>query len=103
VFRIIDRKTRAGHVCQRKRITSAVVQEGDLAAVGGQTLRFIAGQLVAEQIEERAQLEATGLTVDPNASITPGSQAGVMPTTYRSQLTMRQIADLVALLLKRRK
>ena len=38
--------------------------------------------------------------LDPNATIAAGYQRGVMPTTYRSQLTMRQIADLVAFLLK---
>ncbi len=36
--------------------------------------------------------------IDPNATIAAGYQAGVMPTTYRSQLTMRQISDLVAFL-----
>ena len=40
--------------------------------------------------------------VDPNASIAAGYQAGVMPTTYRSQLTTQQIADLIAFLLKER-
>src|SRR6266511_1374798 len=39
----------------------------------------------------------------PNASIAVGYRAGVMPTTYRSQLTSRQVADLVAFLLKQRK
>lgn len=41
--------------------------------------------------------------LDPNASIASGYQKGVMPTTYRSQLTTRQIADLVAFLLMERK
>src|SRR5512133_3769764 len=41
--------------------------------------------------------------LDPNAAITAGHRAGVMPTSYRSQLTMRQIADLVAFLVKKRK
>ncbi len=40
--------------------------------------------------------------LDPNATIASGYHAGVMSTTYRSQLTMRQIADLVAFLLKKR-
>jgi len=40
--------------------------------------------------------------VDPNASIAAGYQKGVMPTTYGSQLTMRQIADLVVFLVKRK-
>jgi mono/diheme cytochrome c family protein len=40
--------------------------------------------------------------VHPNASIAAGYQRGVMPTTYRSQLTMRQIADLVVFLMKRK-
>jgi mono/diheme cytochrome c family protein len=41
--------------------------------------------------------------LDPNATIAPGYQKGVMPTTYQSQLTMRQIAELVAFLLKSQK
>ena len=41
--------------------------------------------------------------LNPNASIAAGYRAGVMPTTYRSQLTSRQVADLVAFLLKQRK
>jgi cytochrome c2 len=41
--------------------------------------------------------------VDPNAAIADGYQAGVMPTTYRSQLTSQQIDALVAFLLKNRK
>ncbi len=40
--------------------------------------------------------------IDPNATIARGYHADVMPTTYRSQLTSRQIADLVAFLLKKR-
>jgi mono/diheme cytochrome c family protein len=40
--------------------------------------------------------------LDPNAMIAAGYQRGVMPTTYRSQLTSRQIANLVGFLLKRR-
>ncbi len=40
--------------------------------------------------------------LDPNATIARGYHADVMPTTYRSQLTSRQIADLVAFLLKKR-
>jgi mono/diheme cytochrome c family protein len=40
--------------------------------------------------------------LDANATIAAGYSAGVMPMTYRSQLTSRQIADLVAFLLKRR-
>jgi cytochrome c oxidase subunit II len=39
--------------------------------------------------------------VDPNATIASGYEKGVMPATYRSQLTARQIADLVTFLLKR--
>lgn len=38
--------------------------------------------------------------LDPNASIAAGYQKGVMPTIYRSQLTMRQIDALIAFLLK---
>jgi mono/diheme cytochrome c family protein len=41
--------------------------------------------------------------LDPNAIIAAGYRAGVMPTSYRSQLTMRQIADLVVFLAKKRK
>jgi cytochrome c2 len=41
--------------------------------------------------------------LDPNASIASGYQKGVMPTTYRGQLTTRQIADLVAFLRMERK
>lgn len=41
--------------------------------------------------------------VDPNATIASGHQQDVMPTTYQSQLTARQIADLVTFLLKRPK
>jgi hypothetical protein len=41
--------------------------------------------------------------VDPNATIASGYQKDVMPTTYQSQLTARQIADLVTFLLKRPK
>jgi cytochrome c2 len=41
--------------------------------------------------------------LEPNAAIAPGYEKGVMPTTYPSQLTTRQIADLVAFLLKRQK
>jgi len=41
--------------------------------------------------------------LDPNAMIAAGYQAGVMPTSYRGQLTMRQIADLVAFLVMKRK
>ena len=40
--------------------------------------------------------------LDPNATIARGYHTDVMPTTYRSQLTSRQIADLVAFLLKKR-
>lgn len=40
--------------------------------------------------------------LDPSATIAAGYRAGVMPTSYRSQLTMRQIADLVAFLVKKR-
>ena len=38
--------------------------------------------------------------LDPNATIASGYQKGVMPTTYRSQLTKRQIEALIAFLLK---
>jgi len=41
--------------------------------------------------------------LDPDATIAAGYRAGVMPTSYRSQLTMRQIADLVAFLVKQAK
>ncbi len=37
--------------------------------------------------------------LDPNATIAPGYRAGVMPTTYRSQLTSQQVDALVAFLL----
>lgn len=36
--------------------------------------------------------------VDPNAYIVPGFQAGVMPGTYGTQLSAREISDLVAFL-----
>jgi mono/diheme cytochrome c family protein len=36
--------------------------------------------------------------VDPNATIAVGYEAGVMPTTYRSQLTSQQLDALVAFL-----
>ncbi len=36
--------------------------------------------------------------VEPNAEIAPGFQEGVMPQDYGSQLTPKQIADLVAFL-----
>jgi mono/diheme cytochrome c family protein len=41
--------------------------------------------------------------VDPNATIAHGYERDVMPTTYQSQLTAPQIADLVSFLLKRQK
>ena len=41
--------------------------------------------------------------LDPNATIAPGYQKGVMPVTYQSQLTARQIADLARFLQKRQK
>jgi len=41
--------------------------------------------------------------LDPNATIAPGYRSGVMPTSYRSQLTTRQIADLVSFLVTKRK
>src|SRR6266508_1752555 len=41
--------------------------------------------------------------LDPNATIAAGYQAGVMPTSYRSQLTSRQVDALVAFLLSDRK
>jgi mono/diheme cytochrome c family protein len=41
--------------------------------------------------------------LDPNATIAHGYQKDVMPTTYESQLTARQIADLLTFLLKRQK
>jgi mono/diheme cytochrome c family protein len=41
--------------------------------------------------------------LDPNATIASGYKRDVMPATYQSQLTARQIADLVAFLLKRQK
>jgi mono/diheme cytochrome c family protein len=37
--------------------------------------------------------------VDPNAQITEGFGANIMPTTYGSQLTEQQINDLVAYLM----
>jgi mono/diheme cytochrome c family protein len=40
--------------------------------------------------------------LDPNATIAVGYHAGVMPTTYRGQLTSRQLADLVTFILKKR-
>jgi cytochrome c oxidase subunit 2 len=36
--------------------------------------------------------------VDPNAEIAPGYQPGIMPQGYGSQLTAKQMADLVAFL-----
>jgi mono/diheme cytochrome c family protein len=36
--------------------------------------------------------------VDPNAEVTPGYPAGVMPQTYKDQLTPKQLDDLVAFL-----
>lgn len=39
--------------------------------------------------------------LQPNASIAAGYEKGVMPTTYGSQLTRRQIDSLVAFLVKR--
>jgi hypothetical protein len=36
--------------------------------------------------------------VDPNAVIAPGFQPNVMPQTYGSSLSSKQIADLVAFL-----
>jgi cytochrome c2 len=41
--------------------------------------------------------------VDPNATIASGYQQDVMPATYQSQLTARQIADLLTFLLQRPK
>ena len=41
--------------------------------------------------------------LDPNATIAAGYQAGVMPTSYRSQLTSQQVDALVAFLLSNRK
>jgi len=41
--------------------------------------------------------------LDPNATIGAGYQAAVMPTSYRSQLTSRQVDALVAFLLSDRK
>jgi cytochrome c2 len=41
--------------------------------------------------------------LDPNATIAAGYQAGVMPTSYRSQLTSEQVDALVAFLLSNRK
>jgi mono/diheme cytochrome c family protein len=41
--------------------------------------------------------------LDPNATIAHGYQKDVMPATYQSQLTARQIADLLTFLLKRQK
>jgi mono/diheme cytochrome c family protein len=39
---------------------------------------------------------------DPNATIASGYQRGIMPATYGSQLTKRQLDQLVAFLLKRK-
>ncbi len=36
--------------------------------------------------------------VDPDAYIAPGFQKGIMPTTFKSQLSATQLADLVAFL-----
>ena len=36
--------------------------------------------------------------VDPNAEITPGYQAGVMPDNFKDQLSATQLNDVVALL-----
>ncbi len=41
--------------------------------------------------------------LDPNATIASGYQAGVMPTSYRGQLTSQQVDALVAFLLGNRK
>lgn len=38
-------------------------------------------------------------TVDPNASIAPGFQSGLMPTTYGQSLSPEQLDDLVAFML----
>jgi hypothetical protein len=37
--------------------------------------------------------------VDPNAVIAPGFSAGVMPQTYKEQLSPKQLDDLVAFLM----
>jgi mono/diheme cytochrome c family protein len=36
--------------------------------------------------------------VDPNAYVVPGFNAGIMPQTYSTQFSQKQIADLVAFL-----
>jgi cytochrome c oxidase subunit II len=38
--------------------------------------------------------------VDPNAEITEGFQAGLMPETYSDQLSPEQLDDLVAFLVQ---
>jgi cytochrome c oxidase subunit 2 len=38
--------------------------------------------------------------IDPNAEIAPGYQPNIMPQNYGSQLTSKQLADLVAFLQK---
>jgi mono/diheme cytochrome c family protein len=47
----------------------------------------------------RAYIEQS--IVDPNAVITPGYSAGVMPQTYKDQLSPKQLNDLLAFLTAR--
>ena len=44
-----------------------------------------------------AEFVRTSIT-DPNAEVAPGYPKGVMPTTYGSQLSSKDLADLVAFL-----
>jgi mono/diheme cytochrome c family protein len=62
---------------------------GTKATVGPNLDRTLKGQSTAFVRES---------IVDPNASIAPGYQAGVMPTTYGSQLSSQQLDALVAFL-----
>ncbi len=71
-----------------------------MAAAG---TRATVGPNLDETLKGKSAAFVRRSIVDPNATIAPGYQKDVMPATYQSQLTARQIADLVTFLLKRQK
>jgi mono/diheme cytochrome c family protein len=62
--------------------------------------RATVGPNLDATLESRSSAFVRESILDPNATIARGYHADVMPATYRGQLTSRQIADLVAFLLK---
>lgn len=91
-----------GHMGSRGKAVFLSAGCGECHTLAAAGTRATVGPDLDKTLQEKNSAFVRQSILDPDASITPGYEAGVMPTTYGSQLTRRQIDDLVAFLVKRK-